>query len=191
MEVLTWLIQAGQSCFGEQPSAAKWNILGSNDASFNDGTGIANLTIGATTAVENSYKFSVYRNAAQNGGNAAFALVQFDTKTFDTGTNVDVVTNKGRFTAPIAGFYHFDAWLTFAAASADGYIVAIYKNGSILRQGNQGFYAGSTTTGAGVSANLSLAANDYIEIYLRNGGGAITVGNSIRNYFEGFLISTT
>lgn len=25
--------------FGEQPSAAKWNILGANDASFNDGTG--------------------------------------------------------------------------------------------------------------------------------------------------------
>lgn len=27
--------------FGEQPSASKWNILGANDASFNDGTGIA------------------------------------------------------------------------------------------------------------------------------------------------------
>jgi hypothetical protein len=26
--------------FGEQPSAAKWNILGTNDSSFNDGTGI-------------------------------------------------------------------------------------------------------------------------------------------------------
>lgn len=31
--------------FGEQPSAAKWNILGTNDASFNDGTGIDNGTI--------------------------------------------------------------------------------------------------------------------------------------------------
>lgn len=31
--------------FGEQPSAAKWNILGTNDASFNDGTGIADATI--------------------------------------------------------------------------------------------------------------------------------------------------
>lgn len=26
--------------FGEQPTAAKWNILGDNDASFHDGTGI-------------------------------------------------------------------------------------------------------------------------------------------------------
>lgn len=31
--------------FGEQPSAAKWNILGTNDASFNDGTGIADQKI--------------------------------------------------------------------------------------------------------------------------------------------------
>lgn len=31
--------------FGEQPSAAKWNILGTNDASFNDGTGIGNSAI--------------------------------------------------------------------------------------------------------------------------------------------------
>lgn len=34
--------------FGEQPSAAKWNILGTNDASFNDGTGIAANTIGSS-----------------------------------------------------------------------------------------------------------------------------------------------
>lgn len=31
---------------GEQPTTAKWNILWSNDASFNDGTGIGNATIG-------------------------------------------------------------------------------------------------------------------------------------------------
>lgn len=31
--------------FGEQPSASKWNILGSNDASFADGTGIGNGVI--------------------------------------------------------------------------------------------------------------------------------------------------
>lgn len=31
--------------FGEQPSASKWNILGQNDAGFNDGTGIADDAI--------------------------------------------------------------------------------------------------------------------------------------------------
>lgn len=38
--------------FGEQPSAAKWNILGSNDASFNDGTGLNAASIVSTKLVE-------------------------------------------------------------------------------------------------------------------------------------------
>lgn len=37
--------QSWSVVFGEQPSAAKWNILGTNDASFNDGTGIADGAI--------------------------------------------------------------------------------------------------------------------------------------------------
>ena len=32
--------QAWSVVFGEQPSASKWNILGTNDLSFHDGTGI-------------------------------------------------------------------------------------------------------------------------------------------------------
>lgn len=35
MAYAAWSVVAG-----EQPTAAKWNILGTNDASFNDGTGI-------------------------------------------------------------------------------------------------------------------------------------------------------
>lgn len=36
--------------FGEQPSAAKWNILGTNDASFNDGSGFAAGALGSVNA---------------------------------------------------------------------------------------------------------------------------------------------
>ena len=46
--------------FGEQPSAAKWNILGTNDSSFNDGTGsplsgaaTANVAASETTTSTN------------------------------------------------------------------------------------------------------------------------------------------
>lgn len=35
--------------FNEQPSTAKWNILGTNDASFNDGTGLP--TAGSSAAL--------------------------------------------------------------------------------------------------------------------------------------------
>lgn len=39
--------QSWSVVYGEQPSAAKWNILGTNDAGFNDGTGIADDAITA------------------------------------------------------------------------------------------------------------------------------------------------
>lgn len=42
--------------FGEQPSAAKWNILGTNDASFNDGTGIGTNAIAAASLKTNAIK---------------------------------------------------------------------------------------------------------------------------------------
>lgn len=52
--------------FGEQPSAAKWNILGTNDASFNDGTGIGSAVI--TSA---KLKYGLLRN--RQGGNSGDA----------------------------------------------------------------------------------------------------------------------
>jgi hypothetical protein len=36
--------------FGEQPSAAKWNILGTNDSAFNDGSGYAAGALGSINA---------------------------------------------------------------------------------------------------------------------------------------------
>lgn len=42
--------QAWSVVFGEQPSASKWNILGTNDASFNDGSGFASGALGSVNA---------------------------------------------------------------------------------------------------------------------------------------------
>lgn len=63
--------------FGEQPSAAKWNILGTNDASFNDGTGIGNATISpsklatgaatATVATNQTETNTAYDDMATSG----------------------------------------------------------------------------------------------------------------------------
>lgn len=51
MAYATWSVS-----FGEQPSAAKWNILGTNDASFNDGTGIGTNAIAAASLKTNAIK---------------------------------------------------------------------------------------------------------------------------------------
>lgn len=176
--------------FGEQPSAAKWNILGTNDSSFNDGTGIANMEVGSGhTSMKLDYKFRVYRNAALNTGNGAFAIVTCDTKSYDTSSNVDVVTNKGRFTAPVAGFYHFSGEVS-VTSNAD-LMAALFKNGSVVSYGTR-FTTAATLQNVVVSDNLQLAANDFVELNTFSGSTkALEVSGAIENYFTGFLISQT
>lgn len=140
----------------------------------------------------NPYKFSIYRSSSLNTNNGSFAVTQFDTKTFDTSSNVDVATNKGRFTAPIAGFYQFNSQVNIAANGATIFVIALYKNGSSTG-GAVGTEFNATVSsgfiGSSVSQLLQLAANDYVEVYnLCNGAAAIQTG-AYNNYFSGFLVS--
>jgi hypothetical protein len=141
------------------------------------------------TQLYNPVKFSVYRNATWNSGNGAFALVPFDTKNFDTGSNVDVVTNKGRFTAPLTGFY-FISFNLQTGASDSNLIASIFKNGVEFRRFR---YNAATASGSGISGTdlISLTATDYLEIFCF--ATATTVMDSAvdRTFFSGYLVSTT
>lgn len=179
--------QSWSVVFGEQPSAAKWNILGTNDASFADGTGIANMEIGSGhTSLKIDYKFSCYRNAALTY--ASPAIVPMDTELFDTGNNLDTTTNKGRFTAPIAGFYWFSARFG-VNSNGSGYIAYLSKNGTEVLEGTATIQSGgSWENGFAVSGLLQLSATDYIEPGFYGSGQACVTG-SAHTYFHGCLFS--
>ena len=158
-------------------------------------TGASTLTgaIGGTgyslATMSNPYKFSVYRAAAFTANSPV--LIPFDTKLFDTGSNVDVVTHKGRFTAPINGFYYFSATTAVTVGNGAGLFIAIYKNGSFFRNGSSLISAvGSWDWGLSVSGLMQLSTNDYIEIYVYGSGNPATVGQG-KTYFDGFLMSAT
>lgn len=142
--------------------------------------------------ISNPYKFSVYRNAAQNSGSAAFAIINFDAALFDTGSNVDIVTNKGRFTAPVTGYYQLSASVS-VAASVTLFIIALYKNGSEFSRGTK--LSGTQSNGAGavVSELVYLTAGQYVEVYCyANTATALEVGASAPHpVFSGFLVCTT
>ncbi len=142
----------------------------------------------------NPYKFSVYRNAALNTGNSALAVITFDTKVFDTGTNIDVVTNKGRFTAPIAGFYFFTAQFSATYTTNDVAFMSLLKNGTEIERLDRFTASSGNIFGMKGSFLLQLAANDYVEVASEVIGAAraMEVGAvPAHPTFTGFLVSAT
>ena len=88
--------------YGEQPSAAKWNILGTNDASFNDGTGIADDAIKTATRVDNPYKASAESSAATSiATGPAGAQITLGTEDFDPNSNFA----SNVYTVPLNGYF--------------------------------------------------------------------------------------
>lgn len=143
-----------------------------------------------TSKVYNPYKFSVYRAAALLS-NSSFTVIAFDTKVYDTSNNIDVVTNKGRFTAPVNGFYWFGgvAGNTIIVNSQMG--IVLYKNGSILKNGTILPSAIASGSYASIGTTVQLVAGDYVELaFIGSGGGSMGVGQN-NCYFEGFLVSAT
>lgn len=137
----------------------------------------------SAVGIYNPYKFAAYRNAAANSGNAVFLVINFDTEYFDTNNNFDITTNVGRYTAPVAGYYQFNARASAAATSQ--FLIALYKNGALYARGGHSLSNG--TYGTTLSAIVQSNAGDYWEIWGLGSGGAYEVGSGIN--FNGFLVS--
>jgi hypothetical protein len=179
--------------FGEQPTAAKWNQLGANDAGFKDGTNIDNLAILdrhiaannlLANKISNPYKFSAYRNAAFNTA-VGYQKVPLDTELFDTNNNFDPVTNN-RYVAPLDGFYQFNWIFTIAitAASIDT-VAVLYKNGVVISWGIEIESQGGTNG----SDLLQLTAADQIELWCYTGAISAAISTKMATRLSGFLVS--
>lgn len=181
--------QSWSVVFGEQPSASKWGILGSNDASFNDGTGIFGLKKDLLATDSNPYKFRVYRNAAYSMGAGSITKFPFDAENFDTNNNFDSTTNY-RYTAPVSGFYQFSTALA-SSATATRLLVMLYKNGSESARFWDSNGSAQQFLGGG-SVLVQATASDYFEVYYFVGTtGGNTISTSASCWFSGFLVSRT
>lgn len=136
----------------------------------------------------NPYKFSAYLSTSTNFTNGSWGATVFNVEEYDTGSNYSVST--GKFTAPVAGFYDFTAGLSHNNAGSDSAGIALYKNGSVCKQG--GIVTSPNASVVASVKNLQLAAGDYIQVYnsTSTAGLAITANES-QAYFMGGLASKT
>lgn len=137
----------------------------------------------------NPYKFLVYRNAAANAGiNSIPAKISFDAEEYDTNNNF----SGGTYTAPVAGYYHFDWRTKWITGGAEQYFSMLYKNGAVISQGLNVTAAGIAHVTTIGSTTIKIAAGDTIDVYCANsaaGAKALEVGSSIATFFAGFLVT--
>lgn len=179
--------------FGEQPTAAKWNQLGANDAGFKDGTNIdddaiISRHIGDSQVLAQHLgvpiAFAVELSADQTVSALTFVRVNWTAEIYDLGNCFDPSTD--RFTAPYDGVYQFN-WVLGNSGTAQ-LLTALYKNGVLYKRG---LWANSTASNQRSSTGsyaAKLNAGDYIELYgytdsttFRGTGGEYT-------HFSGFLV---
>lgn len=164
------------------PSAKRFAISDLITYFFNNGTP-------NTKNFYNPYKFSVYLSGTQSSSAGGTVIVKFDIKEFDTGSNVDIITNKGRFTAPVAGFYQFNAAVAFTASQTTRTITSLLKNSNEFKRGLDTNWAPGYS-GGNVNSLVQLNAGDYIEVLFYSGSVSAAINNTA-TWFNGFLVSAT
>lgn len=158
---------AGDLCFGTKPESA---------GSVTESGIIERLRIDSYGYVTKPYQPSFHVNSGAGATSAGNVIVFTNVI-----TNISSSYNNstGRFTAPIAGTYLFIASYLKDGGNTDTYC-SIRKNGSAYANMD---CTGSNYTPGSMQAILTLAAGDYVDVYV-NGG---TVYVSYRQ-FTGFLI---
>ena len=145
-------------------------------------------------SLSNPYKFQAYLSATSNLTSTSQIIV-FEAELYDTNNNYS--TSTGRYIAPVAGFYYFQATgLVNTLADQNTAFISLFKNGSIVASGNAQA-SGTNDTYPRVSATLQLAANDYVEVFVQNSQGTRNwlgyegTGTILASFFEGHLVSQT
>lgn len=180
---------------GEQPTTAKWNLLASNDAAFNDGTGIANNAIltahvADTNITHEKLKSSVsfYATTTQAIPTGTETIVTTYSEVYDRGNDFNPAT--GVFTAPYNGDYFFAFGSRFVNLAADVRVMCLlYANAAVVSY-PMGLSRAAThdpTAYASAAAYLAAGQTVYMSAY-HSAAGDVPLDTA---YLTGFMIGRT
>ena len=164
------------------------NSTGGGSVTINEPTTASNFTQtlpaadGVTMVSGNMPVFGAYQSTAQTLASSTYTKLLFQTEEFDTNNNFASST----FTPTVAGYYQFNGAVQLATTNTT-ILLAITKNGSLLKFGGINTVSGSTTVNSIVFCN---GTTDYIELYAYFAVGQNTFAGSNATYFNGCLVRT-
>jgi hypothetical protein len=139
----------------------------------------------------NPYAFLVRCSVDFNTSAGSFVQVPFDTVISDYNSNYN--TTDKRYTAPVAGLYHFDASVALpTTGGATRWGLSLYVNGSDARRLLDYTFSTASSTGAiNGGGSLVLAAGDYVDVRLVCSGttSVDSNGSVVTTWFTGNLVS--
>ena len=147
----------------------------------------ANVTLNA--AMKNQHAFYAVDCSGISVASGTDTKMIYGTEIFDLSSAYN--TSNGRFTAPEAGYYYFNANWRAGSMTSDGRVdISFWKNGS-----SDGAIGGNNQQNANDissqgSTILNLSTNDYVEIYVNQNGGATETtlnSNNANGNGTGFL----
>lgn len=167
-------------------------IVGLTELQHTNGTSAATIDTSGRILTPARPAFRVEKRASnQSISDSTNAKITFEHEAFDIGGNYA----SDKFTAPVAGIYHFEACLRCVANGGTMEFAAIYlyKNGShftdVIQIQTSSNNLGNSHINGGVT--IQLAASDYIEIYGNISGTSPVIhahATGQRTWFSGFLI---
>ena len=156
------------------------------------------LRIDSSGRVTMPYQPAFMVRGDESGSKAENTKFAFTSSGGDAKVNFDRLGNwsnaNDRFTAPVAGIYNFYFGLYRQSATSTIFSVAPRVNNSQLSIGDTFIFftaatgeSGNTDDGMYGSFTLNLAANDYVELFMRGGAQTITIYGG-HSFFGGHLI---
>ena len=142
------------------------------------------------TVDSNPYKFSAYGSVLTSLASGAWSSITFGTEEYDTNNNFAT----SAYTAPVAGFYDFSAYVSIITGGVEFYIIGLYKNSALFKTGNRIVGGAAETSGLVLHPPLlQLAAGDFMQVFAYNGSGGSknTVPGQALTYWGGRLVCRT
>jgi len=177
---------ASDGSYGTKMYIATTNsyAAGSKTAMSIDHLGNANFPRGYITSQVPGFNAYYSGNGYAPSANTVFA---HNTIRYNNGGHFN--TSTYRFTAPIAGIYHFHFHTIYYGTGSNAH-VSLRINGSGYPGTNSHFSSnnGAVWQTINITTNLDLAENDYVDVMVNSLGGMTYLHGTSWNEFSGYLV---